>query len=152
MRVCEHFLSVFWVVLGAYLSAELNYSLFASIGEKPSMAGVLSEVLSEEQIAEFQEAFCLFDKDGDGMFLLYIHKLMFCSVSDLYVCLYISLGFAGMMDNIMAWVRRCGTTYLVFGWHPAIFFFFLKPYHVSNFFYGVHKITLFVPNIQLLAH
>ncbi|KAG2696627.1 hypothetical protein I3843_07G065000 [Carya illinoinensis] len=30
------------------------------------MAGVLSEVLSEEQIAEFQEAFCLFDKDGDG--------------------------------------------------------------------------------------
>ncbi|KAM5561537.1 calmodulin-like protein 11 [Rosa sericea] len=24
------------------------------------------DVLSEEQIAEFQEAFCLFDKDGDG--------------------------------------------------------------------------------------
>ncbi|XP_022720056.1 calmodulin-2/4-like isoform X1 [Durio zibethinus] len=27
----------------------------------------MGEVLSEEQIAEFQEAFCLFDKDGDGM-------------------------------------------------------------------------------------
>lgn len=26
----------------------------------------MGEVLSEEQIAEFQEAFCLFDKDGDG--------------------------------------------------------------------------------------
>lgn len=24
------------------------------------------EVLTEEQIIEFQEAFCLFDKDGDG--------------------------------------------------------------------------------------
>ncbi|XWS64696.1 hypothetical protein CRYUN_Cryun05aG0025500 [Craigia yunnanensis] len=26
----------------------------------------MGEVMSEEQIAEFQEAFCLFDKDGDG--------------------------------------------------------------------------------------
>ncbi|XVF42181.1 hypothetical protein PTKIN_Ptkin01aG0339300 [Pterospermum kingtungense] len=26
----------------------------------------MGDVLSEEQIAEFQEAFCLFDKDGDG--------------------------------------------------------------------------------------
>ncbi|KAJ4969541.1 hypothetical protein NE237_016242 [Protea cynaroides] len=26
----------------------------------------MADVLSEEQIAEFQEAFCLFDKDGDG--------------------------------------------------------------------------------------
>ncbi|KAL6132550.1 hypothetical protein ACLB2K_064791 [Fragaria x ananassa] len=26
----------------------------------------MGEVLSEEQVAEFQEAFCLFDKDGDG--------------------------------------------------------------------------------------
>lgn len=30
----------------------------------------MGEVLSEEQIAEFQEAFCLFDKDGDGMLFL----------------------------------------------------------------------------------
>lgn len=28
--------------------------------------GNMGEVLSEEQIAEFQEAFCLFDMDGDG--------------------------------------------------------------------------------------
>lgn len=27
----------------------------------------MGDVLTEEQIAEFQEAFCLFDKDGDGM-------------------------------------------------------------------------------------
>ncbi|XP_010274270.1 PREDICTED: calmodulin-like protein 11 isoform X2 [Nelumbo nucifera] len=26
----------------------------------------MADVLTEEQIAEFQEAFCLFDKDGDG--------------------------------------------------------------------------------------
>ncbi|KAH7543239.1 calmodulin-like protein 11 [Ziziphus jujuba] len=26
----------------------------------------MADVLSEEQIAEFQEAFCLFDRDGDG--------------------------------------------------------------------------------------
>ena len=26
----------------------------------------MADVLSEEQIVEFKEAFCLFDKDGDG--------------------------------------------------------------------------------------
>lgn len=30
------------------------------------------EVLTEEQIAEFQEAFCLFDRDGDGIIRLFI--------------------------------------------------------------------------------
>lgn len=29
------------------------------------------EQLTEEQIAEFKEAFSLFDKDGDGMTLVY---------------------------------------------------------------------------------
>jgi calcium-binding protein CML len=29
----------------------------------------MGDVLPEEQIAEFQEAFCLLDMDGDGMFL-----------------------------------------------------------------------------------
>lgn len=28
----------------------------------------MTEVLSQEQIVEFKEAFCLFDKDGDGEF------------------------------------------------------------------------------------
>ncbi|XP_062074834.1 calcineurin B-like protein 9 [Humulus lupulus] len=28
----------------------------------------MADVLSEEQIVEFKEAFCLFDKDGDGEF------------------------------------------------------------------------------------
>lgn len=28
----------------------------------------MAEQLTEEQIAEFKEAFSLFDKDGDGMF------------------------------------------------------------------------------------
>lgn len=27
----------------------------------------MAEQLTEEQIAEFKEAFCLFDKDGDGI-------------------------------------------------------------------------------------
>jgi len=26
----------------------------------------MAEALTEEQIVEFREAFCLFDKDGDG--------------------------------------------------------------------------------------
>jgi calcium-binding protein CML len=26
----------------------------------------MAEVLTEEQMVEFKEAFCLFDKDGDG--------------------------------------------------------------------------------------
>lgn len=30
------------------------------------MTNTMAEVLSEEQIIEFKEAFCLFDKDGDG--------------------------------------------------------------------------------------
>ncbi|KAJ0959839.1 hypothetical protein J5N97_000462 [Dioscorea zingiberensis] len=29
----------------------------------------MAEVLSEEQIVEFKEAFCLFDKDGDGLWI-----------------------------------------------------------------------------------
>lgn len=28
----------------------------------------MADVLTEDQITEFQEAFCLFDKDGDGVF------------------------------------------------------------------------------------
>lgn len=28
----------------------------------------MADVLSEEQIVEFKEAFCLFDKNGDGEF------------------------------------------------------------------------------------
>lgn len=31
------------------------------------------EVLTENQIAEFQEAFCFFDRDGDGTKILYIY-------------------------------------------------------------------------------
>lgn len=31
----------------------------------------MAEVLTEEQIVEFKEAFCLFDKDGDGKFLAF---------------------------------------------------------------------------------
>jgi Ca2+-binding EF-hand superfamily protein len=27
---------------------------------------IMAEALTEEQIVEFREAFCLFDKDGDG--------------------------------------------------------------------------------------
>lgn len=34
----------------------------------------MAEQLTEEQIAEFKEAFCLFDKDGDGI-LVYFYFL-----------------------------------------------------------------------------
>ena len=36
----------------------------------------MADQLTEEQIAEFKEAFSLFDKDGDGMF----HYWLFCHV------------------------------------------------------------------------
>ena len=32
----------------------------------------MADVLSEEQIVEFKEAFCLFDKDGDGEFSFWV--------------------------------------------------------------------------------
>ncbi|XP_022760201.1 calmodulin-2/4 isoform X1 [Durio zibethinus] len=31
----------------------------------------MGDILREEQIVEFKEAFCLFDKDGDGLFFLH---------------------------------------------------------------------------------
>lgn len=44
------------------------------------------EVLTEEQIIEFQEAFCLFDKDGDGdLFFSRISNLLF--IVGLSICL-----------------------------------------------------------------
>lgn len=47
-----------------------NLSAFFPLGGL-SLAGdqtvaLLMDLLSDEQISEFQEAFCLFDKDGDG--------------------------------------------------------------------------------------
>ena len=45
--------------------------------------GNMGDVLSEEQIAEFQEAFCLFDKDGDGKLVL-INKALNLNLS-LYI-------------------------------------------------------------------
>jgi hypothetical protein len=37
--------------------------------------GTMVEQLTEEQIAEFKEAFSLFDKDGDGTCLMFSVKL-----------------------------------------------------------------------------
>lgn len=37
----------------------------------------MAEQLTEEQIAEFKEAFSLFDKDGDGIFLLVFYFYIF---------------------------------------------------------------------------
>ena len=53
----------------------------------------MGEVLNQEQIVEFKEAFSLFDKDGDGSFYsilslnttiyIYLHlsHFFFCSIS-----------------------------------------------------------------------
>lgn len=38
----------------------------------------MTEQLTEEQIAEFKEAFCLFDKDGDGMTFSISHSYHPC--------------------------------------------------------------------------
>jgi hypothetical protein len=50
----------------------------------------MGDVLTEEQVAEFQEAFCLLDKDGDGMFLdFYIY---------IYIYIYFFLHFFSLID------------------------------------------------------
>jgi len=36
----------------------------------------MAGALTDEQIAEFQEAFCLIDKDCDGVFLLHLDDLI----------------------------------------------------------------------------
>jgi len=53
--------------------------LLRSIDKRPKAS--MGDVLTEEQVAEFQEAFCLLDKDGDGMFL------------DFYIYIYIYIYF-----------------------------------------------------------
>lgn len=37
----------------------------------------MAEQLTEEQIAEFKEAFSLFDKDGDGKLIVFLLSLSF---------------------------------------------------------------------------
>lgn len=37
----------------------------------------MANALTDEQIVEFKEAFCLFDKDGDGEFLIIISVNVF---------------------------------------------------------------------------
>jgi hypothetical protein len=37
----------------------------------------MADQLTEEQIAEFKEAFCLFDKDGDGTYAYFIVFVLF---------------------------------------------------------------------------
>ncbi len=60
----------------------------------------MADVLSEEQIVEFKEAFCLFDKDGDGEHFLYLSILFIictlcfnsyktCLEEDIYIYIYI---------------------------------------------------------------
>lgn len=56
----------------------------------------MAEKLTEEQIAEFKEAFSLFDKDGDGIFLLvfyfYIFQLAFdCHSLKIYSLIWLAI-------------------------------------------------------------
>lgn len=49
----------------------------------------MAEILTEEQIVEFKEAFCLFDKDGDGELvsnLLLCFEFLLC-----IICLFVLL-------------------------------------------------------------
>ena len=48
----------------------------------------MAEQLTEEQIAEFKEAFSLFDKDGDGIFFFFFPSLIFpCFLNILLYCI-----------------------------------------------------------------
>lgn len=50
-----------------------------------SPAAIMAEHLSDEQIAEFKEAFALFDKDGDGAFAL-SRSLLCCWAGGVLLC------------------------------------------------------------------
>jgi calcium-binding protein CML len=43
------------------------------------MTNAMADALSEEQIVEFKEAFCLFDKDGDGGYFSIIIFFIICT-------------------------------------------------------------------------
>ena len=55
------------------------------------MTNAMADALSEEQIVEFKEAFCLFDKDGDGghFSVMFIFNLCFYISISLSLSLYI---------------------------------------------------------------
>jgi Ca2+-binding EF-hand superfamily protein len=51
----------------------------------------MSEQLTEEQIAEFKEAFSLFDKDGDG---IVVFSTLFCFLVFCFSQVKIYIGFS----------------------------------------------------------
>jgi hypothetical protein len=55
------------------------------------MTNGMADALSEEQIVEFKEAFCLFDKDGDGGHFsdMFIFNLCIYTSISLSLSLYI---------------------------------------------------------------
>jgi hypothetical protein len=57
----------------------------------------MAEQLTEEQIAEFKEAFSLFDKDGDGnfFFFFFFSTLIYLLFSKYFILLYTVNGAFG---------------------------------------------------------
>jgi len=49
----------------------------------------MADQLTDDQISEFKEAFSLFDKDGDGLFLLIY--LLICFLGCFWFCFYVFL-------------------------------------------------------------
>lgn len=89
----------------------------------------MADVLTEDQITEFQEAFCLFDKDGDGMFpfpfsfsypSLCFYVLFFVLGSGLVLwVILVSRSFGGMGKFLQffflgswQWVDRCSRGFI----------------------------------------
>lgn len=53
----------------------------------------MADVLTEDQITEFQEAFCLFDKDGDGGFSSpFLISACVCALFFVFDCLLSLMG------------------------------------------------------------
>lgn len=77
------FPSAFLIIITSYFC--FSYFSFHQIKE------ALMDLLSEEQISEFQEAFCLFDKDGDGTFLISHDFYLFLSFLTFIIYIYIIL-------------------------------------------------------------
>ncbi len=62
--------------------------------DRDSRPDNMVEQLTEDQIAEFKEAFSLFDKDGDGTFVFFLISLLMtmlaCFIED-FVCVFVAV-------------------------------------------------------------
>lgn len=74
----------------------------------------MADQLTDDQISEFKEAFSLFDKDGDGMFLSQIFAFFSPMISRVYLCWVVEFVWQ-IYDNSCLFHLNSWTIDLAFG-------------------------------------